>query len=249
MFSRISRVSRAARPFTSNLRSQRSLHSTQVQSAAAAATAVKQEEDKGIIETYGYVPFFGLAAAALVGKEAFILNEEFMLAINTCSFVFTAYVAVGDGFAKLIEESNKAASDKYHKGVDAVITAMDTYKTTIQRKFDEVDVMKEFIEEQHQAAVNMVNFSNAKIRHAAYNEMITKLASIKAREDAQAAAEFTALVDSTVASVRNAYAGDGSATLKTEALKYAIDNIGKAPKQDPVSAMFIKNVAAAEKSG
>jgi len=250
MFSRISRASRAAKPFTQSMRYQRSFHnSSQVQSVAASATAVKQEEEeKGLIETYGYVPFFGLAAAAIVGKEAFILNEEFMLAINTCGFVFTAYVAVGDGFAKMVEDSNKTTAEKYHKGVDAVVTAMDTYKTTIQRKFDEVDVMKEFIEEQHQAAVNMVNFSNAKIRHAAYGEMVQKLSSIKSREDAQASAEFAALVDSTVASVRDAYSGSNAAKLKTEALTYAMDNIGKTPAQDPVSKMFIKSVADGEKS-
>jgi hypothetical protein len=224
----------------------RSLHSSAP--VAAAGTGVAKAEEKGIIETYGVLPFAAFGFAALVGKEAFILNEEFMLAVNTCSFIFTAYVATGDSFAKLVDEHNAAANAKFTKSVDCVLTAVNTYKESVQSKFDEVEVMKEFIAEQHQAAEAMVAYSNAKVRHAAYNEMMAKLTGIKAREDAEAAEQFTQLVDETVGGIRSAYEGEGGAQLKAQALNYAIENIGKVPKDDPVSKLFIKTVSEGEKS-
>lgn len=235
------------RPAAVGLSNHRYVHTTPVKAQAAPAAATTNEP-KGIIETYGALPFVTLGAAALIGKEAFILNEEFMLAVNTGAFVFTAYVAVGDGFAKMVDEYNSTTNAKFIKSVDAVLTAIQTYKDTIQRKFDEVEVMKQFISEQHSAAENMVAYSNAKVRHAAYNEMIAKLAGIKAREDAAAAAEFTALVDETVAGIRDAYEGEGGAALKAQALTFAIENIGKVPTGDPVSKLFIQTVAEGEKS-
>lgn len=231
-------ASRSARPTLS-----RSFRSTPVRAAATGTNdAVKKDEEQGIIEKYGVLPFVGLGMAALVGKEAFIINEEFMLAINTCAFVFTAYVAVGDGFAKTVEEANAATSQKYHKAVDAVTDAMTTYKGAVQAKLDSVDVMREFIEEQDSAARDLVDYTNIKVRHAAYGEMMAKLGSIKGREDAEAAAEFTELVNSVCADVNAAYTGSDAATLKNEALLFAMDNIGKKPSSDPVSALFVKSV-------
>lgn len=232
-------ASRAGRPAATL---SRSFQSTPVRAAATGTNdAVNKNEEQGVIEKYGVLPFVGFGAAALLGKEAFIVNEEFMLAINTCAFVFTAYVAVGDGFAKTVEDANKATSDKYHKAVDAVTGAITTYKSAVQSKLDSVDVMREFIEEQHSAAVELVAYQNAKVRHAAYGEMMTKLQSVKGREDAEAAAEFTMLVDNVCADVNAAYSGD-SATIKGEALRFAMDNIGKKPTSDPVSALFIKTM-------
>jgi hypothetical protein len=230
----------------------RQFQTSQIRAAAAGGNEVKPAEEKGVIETYGYLPFFGLGAAALIGKEAFILNEETMLAVNTLSFVFTAYVAVGDSFAKTVEEANNATLDKFNKAMDCVLTALQTYKTVVQSKFTEVEVMKQFINEQHDAAVGLVKYQNAKIRHAAYQEMMTKLNAIAAKESAESAAELEEIINATVSTVQGAFDGEGGAQLKAQAMTYAIENIGKDPaSNDPVTTLFDKVIkegeAAAEK--
>lgn len=208
--------------------------------ASAGSVQHETKEEKGVIAEYGYVPFFGLAAAAMISKEVFHVDAETLLALDVVAFSLAAYIASGDMVSKMVEEDHNATLTKYNKGFDALLNSVSIYKNLLQFKFQEVDVMKELVDEQHDAAVAFCGYQNAKIRHAAYSEMVSKLEAIKAREDAEASAEITKYVDGVLADVYSAFDGEKGAALRTEALDFAIANIGQKPTaQDPVSKLFL----------
>jgi hypothetical protein len=192
------------------------------------------------LSKYGYVPFIGLTAAALISKEAYIVDAETLLALNIGSFVMTAYVALGDGLQKAVADYNASMKEKFDTASDSVLGALNTYKTVVQQKVLEVEVMKEYNTEAYNAAVSYIGYSNAKVRWAAYNEMMAKLESIKAQEEAAEAAEYSLLVEGAVADVVAAFSGPSAANLRADAMKFAIDNIGQKPKPgaDPVTKVF-----------
>jgi hypothetical protein len=221
---------------------QRGLQTSTVSRAPGDGVAKADQHPESIIEHYGIAPFAGAVAVVLVSKEVINMDEEFLLACNSMAFLLTSYVAVGDTFQKTVDEANAAATAKFQKATGAVLATLNTYKGALQKRFDEVTIMKEFTEEQHNAAVAFANYQNAKVRHAAYTEMMAKLNAIKGAEEVAALAEFTQLCDLIVDEVQEEIEGANAAAFSNEALKYAIDHIGVAGKQGehPVSKVFQK---------
>lgn len=197
----------------------------------------------GIIEEYGYVPFIALVGAAAVSKEVYLVNEESLLALSTLNFAFCAYVASGDTFAEAVKEHNDETQKRFDKATSAVMTAMRSYKSSLEKQFEEVEVMKEYVTEQHDSAVSFAKFEAVQVKWAAYNEMMLKLNGIQAREESEAALMFTQMCDDVVGNVRAEFAGANAEALKKKTLEYAISNIGKVPdKNDPVTSLFMAQV-------
>jgi len=220
----------------------RSFHSSQPKlTAAPAAAAPAAVEEKGVIETYGLYPLLGLGITALVSKEMFILNEEFLLALDVAAFVTTGYVVLGDQVSDWFKSQEAQRVKEWDDTWDLLIEGLTMYKTSLNDKKLEVEFLKKFLAEYKEAAASHTSYLNVKPKHAAAADVLTKLEQIKNREEVVAAEHAKKLVDDAVAAVYAAFAKD--AKLKDKALDNAIEFIGQkgTPKDDPIVGSF-KNV-------
>lgn len=199
---RSSRLLRAVRPARATNAAFRPamLHTmTPLRNATATPPASNDKTAmEGVLEQYGLMPFLGLGAAALISKEVFVVNEEFLLAVDVCAFVFTAYTVGGDTFNKMVADSNTARKEKFDSAFDAAIAAVETYKTSQSLLSKEVDVMKEYAKEHQEACESHARFLTLKPQHDARAEVLAKLESIAAREASEESTFHKELVEDTI---------------------------------------------------
>lgn len=222
----------------------RNFHSTQPKCSAApaaAAPAAAIDSEKGIIDTYGLYPLLGLGFTALVSKEMFLLNEEFLLALDISAFVATGYVLLGDQVSAWFKSQEAARVKYWDETWDLLIEGLNVYKNGLNDKKLEVDFLKQFLKEYKEGAVAHTNYLNVKPRHAAAADVLARLEQIKNREEVVAAEAATKMIDDAVASVYATFAKDSN--LRNKSLDNAIEFIGQkgTPKDDPVLSSF-KNV-------
>lgn len=226
----------------------RALHSAPVMKDAAKPAEVKQEfppgivAEDGIIAKYGSIPFFGMAAAILVTKEIFILDAEWLLAMETAAFAMTGYVLIGDAANKWVEDDNKVQSDKFNAANDFLGAMLDQYKMVMMTAQHKPEVLKEYLGEYTAAAKAHAQYQTVLPKHKARAQVLASLEALRSKEQHAASLEWQQKVDEAVANVTAAFS-KGDKKLSEEMLALSIDSMGytkpqTTDKNDPVKRLF-----------
>jgi len=243
MLSKLVRLAPAARmaPQLAPMFATRSFHSTK-----PFANLVTKEEREGpsgtivdtpgVIDQYGYIPFVGLLATALVSKEVFIIDEAFLLAMNTITVGTVAYIGLGSSVNDFFQGERDKEHRRYHDVFNAVLEQVNLYKSIESKKLEKVGVIRDLCTESRKINGEYLTFLDIKQKHEARSAMITKLESIKKREAGEEAAEYQALVTEAIEDVRDSYLEVENSELRQSSLEFAIRNIGdiKDAQNDPV---------------
>lgn len=209
-----------------------------------SATLALPAPEPGVIEQYGLYPFIGLAAAALVSKEIFLLGPEFLLAITLTGFFGTLYVGAGDSVAKYGEEDNAIRQKQLQAGSEYLITLLETYKSAIAASTSQADVMSQFTQE-FETVVKEWHVAKAREAHiAAQKAVVNKLTSIAVQESTIEAQERGRRVEKALTGALQEFKTD--AKLRARILDFVIPFAGApAPKvpvaEDPIKQVFLKH--------
>lgn len=251
MFARASRTL-ATRAFTSSRVATavpRAFHSAPaLKDAAATPAAAKQEfppgivAEDGIIAKYGTIPFFGMAAAILVTKEVFILDAEWLLAMETAAFAMTGYVLIGDSVNKMVEADDKAKTDQFNAANDFLKTMLDQYKTVLMTAQHKPEVLREYLGEYKAAATEFAKYQTVVPKHQARAHVLQTLDQMRIKEQHEASMEWQLKVDEAVKNVTAAFS-TGDQKLNEEMINLAINSMGfekptTTEQNDPVKRLF-----------
>lgn len=225
----------------------RAFHNTPALKDAAKPAEAKQfppgiVAEDGIIAKYGTIPFFGMAAAILVTKEVFILDAEWLLAMETAAFAMTGYVLIGDSINKYCEKEDEAKTAQFNAANDFLKTMLDQYKTVLMTAQHKPEVLKEYLGEYKAAAQSYAAYETVVPRHKARAAVLATLEQIRSKEQHQASLEWQRKVDDAVANVTKAFQS-GDEKLNQEMLTLAINSFGfdkptTTEANDPVKRLF-----------
>lgn len=225
--------------------------SRQFHKAPVVKNAAAKEEfppgivpEDSIIAKYGTIPFFGMGAAILITKEIFIIDAEWLLAMETAAFAMTGYVLIGDSLNKHCADEDAATKAKFDSANDFLTGMLDQYKlvqTTAQSK---PAVLAAYMKEYEGAAQEFASYQTVVPKHKARAQVLASLEAIRTKEQHAAAEEWQSAVDKAVANVSATF-DKGDAKLSEEMLNLAIDNIGydkpnTTPDKDPVKRLFME---------
>lgn len=260
MFSKLARLAPAVqRGFTRQLTpavAVRAFHS----SKPVANTVTVEERNgpkgtivdtPGILDQYGYIPFIGLLGTALVSKEVFIIDEAFLLALNTITVCTVTYIGFGRELDAYCEATRTKDNERYHDVFNAVLEQVNLYKSIEAKKLEKVGVIKDLCKQSREVNANYLKFLDVKQKHDARAAMISKLQAIKKREAQEDALEYQEMISDALQTVRDSYTDSSNTALHQASLEFAIKSIGdvKEPETDPVKIELekvIKELASEE---
>jgi len=162
----------------------------------------------GIIKKYGALPFIGLGAGIIFGKEIVVIDDIMLQYLDFFLMTLAIYVGVGDKIFKgYIDERKKEVkwwNDWNSLMVEATQMQLKEYSTLIASP----KVLKEGKAEYNEVARSMIEYRNSQLRHNARADIIKKLEQIKKRQD-EARTELSQLIN------------DGALSYVTEKFKAA----------------------------
>lgn len=212
----------------------------------AAAANVSKEEHPGpaaIIDKYGALTFWGMVATIAVTKEVFIIDAEFLLAMEIGAFATTAYVLTGNQVQDWAAETTKEEDTKFNEANDFMLTMLDQYKTVQQLNQGKPAVLEAYLGEFKDTTKAHAVYETVLPQHTARAKVLATLESLRAKEEHAAAAEWANSINQAVVNVTSAFEDQKNTALQQETLDAAIGAIGfedsGGDKIDPVKKLFV----------
>lgn len=219
-------------------------HSTTPARQNTAAGVAKA--DDGIIAKYGSLPFFGGIASILIGKELYMLDAEFLLALEVGAFATAAYIMIGDTHQKWCDEKDAKAKKQFEESHDFTLECIHQYKLKQSALMNKPIVMEQYLNEYKAATEAYAAYQTVLPKHEAYQKMMSTLNDIKTKEDQATAAAWQNTVNQAMANVTGKLMG-ADAKLKAELIDFAIARMNMSEEEvkavdddkDPVKRLFL----------
>lgn len=230
----------------------RNFNSSSALKNAAAADASKEEHPgpSAIIDKYGALTFWGMVATIAVTKEVFILDAEFLLALEIGAFATTTYVMAGNTVQDWAKETTAEEEKKFNEANDFMLTMLDQYKAVQQMNQSKPEVLEQYLGEFKDTVKAYAAYETVLPQHAARAKVIATLEGLQAKEEHAAAEEWANAVNKAVANVTGAFEDEKNTSLQKETLDAAIGAIGfedvGEDQLDPVKRLFIAEFGESE---
>jgi len=181
--------------------------STSLQSAAPSTAATQKDAEPSSISGYvsrygGWYPLAGLGGLIIISKEILVLNEELLLATNFATFAFITWLVAGEQIQQLAVESQTARTKFLNDTTDVLIEAYKVGVKTYENLLAEIPLLKSTILQYSDLLKQGNGAAALKARQAARDAVISKLAGIYQRQQADAAKESVRAIDTAVNAVR-----------------------------------------------
>jgi len=167
----------------------------------ATAAVAEEKEAPGpsdIVDKYGALTFWGMVASIVVTKEVFVIDAEFLLALEVGAFALAGYVMTGDQVDKWSKDEDDKATSQFNDANDFMLTMLNQYKTVQEVNQFEPAVLKQYLGEYKEALVENAAYQTVLPKHEARAAVIAALEQIKSREETAASAEWQATVEAAV---------------------------------------------------
>jgi len=229
----------AALPAVRNFNSSSALKNV----AAADASKEVAPGPSEIIDKYGALTFWGMVATIAISKEVFIIDAEFLLAMEIGAFATATYVMAGNSVQEWAAETTADEEKKFNEANDFMLTMLNQYKSVQQMNQSKPAVLEQYLGEYKDTIKAYAQYETVLPQHAARAQVISTLEALQAKEEHAAAEEWANSVKLAVGNVTAAFEDVSNAKLQQETLDSAITAIGFEDSGDdkinPVKKLFI----------
>jgi hypothetical protein len=182
-----------------------------------------------IVSTYGWYPFLGLGITALVSKELYFLDTEFLLTLNFTGLSIVGYILLRESANNWFEERHAEALKKITDFCDLKSEFIKANITIAERMANAPEVAKDLEAEYYKASEALWKARNLGQRVAYHDSVAKKLKDIAFKEADAVRAKAEAIADSAGAEVLKSYHA-APQSVKDQILKEAIDAVGNTDK-------------------
>lgn len=190
----------------------RNFNSSSALKNAAAADASKEVAPgpSEIIDKYGAVTFWGMVATIAISKEVFIIDAEFLLAMEIGAFALATYVMAGNSVQDWAAETTADEDKKFNEANDFMLTMLNQYKTVQQLNQSKPAVLEQYLGEYKDTIKAYAAYETVVPQHAARASVIASLEALQAKEEHAAAEEWANSITLAVANVTSAFEDAGN---------------------------------------
>jgi hypothetical protein len=218
--------------------------STSASSSSSSSSPAPVPESVGdLVQRYGgWGPLVGLGGALAVSKEWLILNEELLLATNFTVFVLVIWLGLGDSITKAVEDHQSSIQKQTDEVCDFEV---DIYKSMIeshQSNIATLDVLKGLKSEYSSLVAAAVKAKDLKARQAARDAVVSRLTSLKTKEETELSSYLDEVYDRTTGYVKRSFQ-QLSASEKNLLVDHAISVVGGSAQplestKDPLKKLY-----------